>query len=262
MPALRRRDAPRAMTALPRTSFGSSPLVRLLAGLDPAGTAPPRQAPAERWSQWLDWTDAIALAGVLGTGPDRAMAPVSRPRGHDPARVDARRDDAGRGDSRHADPARAAASGLGRLRAELAHGIRNDPAFGPATTASDAFDQPDWRRRYGAWQRAMEARIGPVREEARVLLARQSADGARLAALDAVLDKALAARERHLLSGVPQRLAGRPGRKGAVADAVEPTDGALAQAALLAELDLRLQPVEGLVDALAACTAPTGARPA
>lgn len=236
------------MTALPRTTFNSSPLVRLLASLEAASPAPPRQASAERWSQWLDWTDAITLAGVLGNDPGAGRHQRQGRRETPPERRQ-------RGAVSAAEPpaaGRAAASELARVRAELAHGIRSDPAFGPAMTAPDSAALPAWRRHYAARQRAMEERIGPLRAEVRALLSRQSADGARLAALDAVLDKALSARERHLLSGVAQRLAGAPGREGEA----PPLDGPLAQAALLAELDLRLQPVEGLVEALAGGTVP------
>ena len=71
---------------------------------------------------------------------------------------------------------------------------------------------------------------------------------AQLAALDAVLERALAARERHLLGTVPGWL--------------ERHDATTRHTALLAELDTRMQPIEGLLQtlhsALRTAAAPTG----
>ena len=89
----------------------------------------------------------------------------------------------------------------------------------------------------------------------------------RLAVLDAVMERALGERERSLLANLPVLLAGHFER---LRDAAQPLpddgDGAQAapgapgpwldvfrkdmQSVLLAELDIRLQPVEGLLAAL------------
>jgi hypothetical protein len=90
----------------------------------------------------------------------------------------------------------------------------------------------------------------------------------RLAMVDAVMEQALGARERSLLASVPAILAGhferlRRAEHIALADAEASGDTATMtpgawlvtfrkdmQSVLLAELDLRFQPVEGLLAAL------------
>lgn len=105
-------------------------------------------------------------------------------------------------------------------------------------------DDADGLRRHRALQQAMEARLAPLRAQLRVALAARSAEGARLAALDAVLEQALALRWREALAGVPgwlrRHLRQHPDRP------LEP----LRLRLLRAELDLRLQPLQGLAEAL------------
>jgi hypothetical protein len=249
----------------PRTGFNSSRLVRLLAdcaraqGSAPAVGADATPTFAERLSPWLDWTDAIALSAALSRGAAAAAQP--HPGG---------------------------ASGAGsvidvvtRVRADLAGSIGADTLFsadaqGKAAQlpAAGVADFSPYRRCCQVHQRAMEARIGPLRAQVRSALSALSPALGRVAALDAALDQALAARERHLLAKVPAlleqrfRRLGSRGRTGHGDDAataggqgLEPSRsgqqpavwladfGRDMQAVLLAELDLRLQPVEGMVDA-------------
>jgi hypothetical protein len=96
---------------------------------------------------------------------------------------------------------------------------------------------------------------------------------ARLAVLDAVMERALSARERSLLASVPELLGGhferlRQAALASEADQADPeADGNAvavtsrawldvfrkdAQSVLLAELDVRFQPAEGLLAALRA----------
>ena len=217
------------------TSLNSSPLLRLLAGLGVAEVAPPAQSLAERWSPWLAWTDAITLSAVLGAGVPVAAAGPGQAAG-----------------------VAAAINAVKRLRQELTQAIHSDSgplAEAPSQTGSDAagvavaLDETDLaalRRRYQAQQRAMDERIAPVRAQLRAALTGRGGDLARLAALDAVLDQALAARQRRLLATVPSWLDQHFKR----ASATLPAASALFQRALLAELNLRLQAVEGLLDAL------------
>ncbi|MDP2006089.1 MAG: DUF3348 family protein [Rubrivivax sp.] len=211
------------MPVSPRTSFNSSPFIRLLAGLGAAEPSRSTQTFAERWSTWLDWTDAISLSAVLNAGP--AAAPAAAGAGA-PARVPA------------------VAEALRRVRSELAAAITADRA-----------DVAQWRSRYQAHQRAMDTRIGPLRAEVRAALAARSAPLARLAALDATLDQALGARERQLLATAPALLQKHFDRQGqAQTDTTAPWQAAFAQqvqSVLLAELGLRLQPVVAMVGALA-----------
>jgi hypothetical protein len=119
------------------------------------------------------------------------------------------------------------------------------------------------RRRYLASQQAMETQIAPLRERLRARLAARSPAMARLAAVDAVLANALAAEEQRLLATVPGLLE-KHFRRLCQAESTAPDlpDGNLRpgrwleafgkdmQAVLLAELDLRFQPLEGLLEAL------------
>ena len=205
-----------------RTRFNSSQLVRCLAGLGVGGAEAAQTVP-ERLGQWLDWTDAIALSGALSGASHGA------PAGAPPSPAAQRR-------------AEAAVAAAGRVRAELA------AALG-AGRAEDADASPaERRRRHQALQRTLETRLAPLRAELRTALAGLSPAMAQLAALDAVLERALAARERHLLGTVPGWL--------------ERHDATTRHTALLAELDTRMQPIEGLLQtlhsALRTAAAPTG----
>jgi hypothetical protein len=122
------------------------------------------------------------------------------------------------------------------------------PESAQARAASAAVSAAACRRRCTAQQRLMCERLGPLRASVRAVLAKQSPALARLAALDAVMDQALAARERQLLSHVSGLLEPRlerlrqPGGAQAIDEEL--------QRVLLAELELRLQPIEGMMSAL------------
>jgi hypothetical protein len=110
----------------------------------------------------------------------------------------------------------------------------------------------------------MELKIAPLRAHTRQVAAKASPRLRQLATLDAVLEQALGGREQKLLAMVPVFLEKRyeqmrrAHENGGTSD--EPTQGSPArwlgafaqewQAVLLAELEIRLQPVMGLVDAL------------
>jgi len=90
----------------------------------------------------------------------------------------------------------------------------------------------------------------------RKTLATASPRLARLAALDATLERLLGGREQRLLSGVSAFLKARfeQLRQTQPDHWPEPFEQELQQV-LVAELDLRLQPVSGLIDALAQASA-------
>jgi hypothetical protein len=212
-----------------RTAFHSPPLVRLLAGLDqtpPPDPVRPQANLGERLGQWLAWTDAIALSQALNQTP--AQAP---------------------GRSTIASTQAHAAAALARVRDDLRRAVLQDPVFQPDTSATA--DLADYRRFAQARQRAMASAIGPLRAQLRGLLATTSAAGAHLAALDATLESALGEREHHSLAGVVQRLE-RHFQQLQQAQALHWRDSfhQTLQQVLLAELDLRLQPAQGLLDAL------------
>ena len=236
--------------ALPRASFNSAGLVRLLADLELAdGADPPvagtkqsvRQSVAERLSLWLDWTDAVALSDAL-TGAQATPVQDAATTVASPAAV---------------------LDELARLRATLTRAIQNDellsaPTARPAATPLPATDHGDptdfatYRRCCLDHQRSMAAGITPLRARVRAALAGRSAALGQLAALDAVMDKALAAREHHLMSTVPLLLEKHFKRLGQAAGGTAWLPGYCRdmQAVLLAELALRLQPIDGLVDTL------------
>lgn len=247
-----------------RTALSGPTLIRLLARLTDAEVPRERQSLSDRLSQWLGWTDAITLSSALN--------------GHPPVVAsDARAD------------ARAVEKECARVRASLRHAIADDTVFaalkqrGPArvpaqgSTADASVDYSVFRQRYLFMQREMETAIGTLRERLRIALAARTPELARLAMVDAVMERALAPREQSLLAGVPALLAKyferlRRAEQAEQTEHAEPAAPAGAEAsgtpqeharrawldvfrkdmqsALLAEMEVRFQPVEGLLAAL------------
>jgi hypothetical protein len=203
----------------------ASAFTRRLAALEPGAAPAATDAFAQALSRWFTWTDAIALSSALGPAP-AAEAPR------------------GAGDA--AAPAREAARVRAALRAATAELARV-----PAGTASEdgAEGFAPWRERVIARQQAMEAVIAPLRRRLRAALAAGTPAQARVAALDAVLEQALAPRERELLATVPRWLERSFGRRPASSTAAATFRRELVEL-LHAELDFRMQPVEGLLAAL------------
>ena len=98
----------------------------------------------------------------------------------------------------------------------------------------------------------MQSASGRLRGQLRDRLARQTPRQARLAAVDAVLEGVLSPREHALLAPVPALLAAHCGRlqRGAGDHGWYRPFREDARQVLLAELDLRFQPVEALLAAL------------
>jgi len=240
---------------LPRTALHSSPFIRFLADLAIDGTNEAadwkHQKPsfAERLAGWLDLTDAIALASALATKEGKTPAMLSRASSELEAQ-------------------------LAQVRSALAESIRaggiSQPGKAriklPAPTA--AADFASYRRYYAAHQRDMEASISTLRAGVRMVLAKRSPALRQLAELDAVLDKAIGERERNLLASVQQLIEKhflqlRQAHHQTLAESQQTDDparwmqagGWLArfcqdmQGVLLAELEVRLQPVQGLIEA-------------
>jgi hypothetical protein len=217
-----------------RAGFSGSTLIRLLARLSGSDAREATPATADRLSQWFSWTDAIALSTALNGSPATA-APAP------------------------AGPASAQEAECARVRAALANALRAPVHGEPVDTAAGFAPH---RQRYLAKQQAMEASIGPLRERMRAALEARSPAMARLAAVDAVMAQVLDAREHSLLATVPavlekhfERLrqtapaAGEPGTE-TQPEAWLETFRKDSQDVLLAELDFRFQPVEGLLEAL------------
>lgn len=232
-----------------RTDFTGSALIRLLARLAEVDVPESKQVFAERLSHWLGWTDAVSLFSALNAG-----TPAAAPSG------------AG-GSAEEAECARVRAALLGAIAEEAppappGRGRARVAVPAPALAPDSDADFTPFRRRYFAGQQAMEAGIGPLRGRLRAALAARSPAMARLAAVDEVMEQVLAPRERTLLSAVPVMLEKRFAHllslqppspdtsEAATAAAWHGTFRQEMQAVLLAELDIRFQPVEGLLEAL------------
>ncbi len=239
-----------------RTGFNGSALTRLLSRLAEVDVRAPRQAQvtADRLSQWFGWTDAISLSAALNGTP--AAAPAG-------TRVSASAEENECNRVRSALVA-AITQDSTFLRAPTATSTRTPPkaatapAPGPDGSENPAIDTPaplidfaPYRQRYLARQQAMDTAVGPLRGRLRARLAGQSPAMARLAAVDVVMEQVLGTQERSLLGSVPSLLEKHFKRLRQAAP-----DGWLdafhqdARDVLLAELDLRFQPVDGLLEAL------------
>ncbi|WP_439517610.1 DUF3348 family protein [Hydrogenophaga sp.] len=207
--------------------FNRSPLVRQLAAWLPAEAhAAPRRDIGERLGEWLNVADAIALHSA------HQGLPHTRMRRRAGQRLDAL----------------AAQAELLRVRDTLSRSIAAPPIH--PVQASDAEFAPHHQRHLDL-QRKMELAIDAFREHLRQALSHTSVRLAQLAALDAVLDQMLGGREQKLLAGIPALLKSRfqQLRKAQPQD-WPPIFEHDFQQTLRAELDLRLQPVTGLVEAL------------
>jgi hypothetical protein len=219
------------MQAVPSQPFAAEPLARLLLQW---GIAPVPKAPvAERLGGWLGWADAIGLSQVLATAPAATADAAARREAQDWA-----------------------AAALDRLQADLL------AAFDDALLALDSAEPAPqgvpladllapYRLHHAQQQRSMAARIATLRERLRPRLAEASGALARLAQLDAMFERAVVMQERQALTGLPALLT----RRAETHHAADPRRWrqrfwADLQRALRAELDLRLQPVQGLIEAL------------
>jgi hypothetical protein len=212
-----------------RTPVPGPPFIRLLAAL--ADRAAPRTGPdlSDRLSQWIDWTRAVALSRALD---GRLPTP--------------------------ADDAPSALDGLAqeceRVRAALVETIHQPTPAGKPV----AVDAIAYRQRCLNVQRAMLTATGRLRGLLRDQLAAGPGELPRLAEVDAVMEQALSPREQQLLASVPALLGAHFERlrEESGSTDVDPDSAWLQifrkdmQAVLLAELDVRFHPIEGLLAAL------------
>lgn len=245
--------------ALPRMNFNgfnSCKLVRSLSRLSVVDVADSNQPLAERLGQWLDVANAIALFSALNPGSARTTTAASGT--PSPGGV-AMPDELARARTALANSITAATSDKARIKL---------PRPTPGAPVEVQADFTPYRRYYMAQQRNMAASIGPLRIKAREALASCSACLRQLAELDATLAQALDIRESDLLATAPALLERHFGKLrqahlAALAESGTEDDPAqwllpgqwLAvfcrdlQDMLLAELELRLQPVIGLIEA-------------
>lgn len=241
---------------LQRTTFNRSGLVRILSETIPEAIDPHYDF-GERLGQWLDFTDALDLFSVLNSRPGKDAAVHEKRLATGPLPEQ-----------------------LARVRRTLTDSVRNNGVFStepakirfptplPNATPESAAEFSPYHRYYQAHQRDMSSAIAALRTNARKALAALSPAHRQLAELDHAFEKALTTRERNLLATIPMLLARRfaqryqdhrTGLPDGTAD--DPATWAMpgtwldafcqdTQAVLLAELDLRLKPVAGLIAAL------------
>lgn len=240
------------MVEAPRhTSVRGPTFIRLLARLTDGDVPQSPHSLPDRLGQWIDWNHAVALSRALD---GRSSASVDGP-----AFGSAEEDE------------------CARVRASLASAIaeRREPAASrqPATAPAGPggeHAQPDYapfRQHCLDMQRAMLTATGHLRGRLRDMLAGKSAEMARLADVDAVMERALSPREQTLLAAVPAllgehferlRQAAQQAPSEAPAAAATPATPAPwldafrkdMRHVLLAELDVRFQPIDGLLAAL------------
>jgi hypothetical protein len=238
-----------------RTPVPGPVFIRLLARLTDVDVPQSSHALSDRLSQWIDWTRAVALSRALDGNVSAAIADVP---GFDGA----------------------VENEYARARASLANAIADDlesPSAGRRANehsradegGADAVVDYAWfHQRYLAMQRAMQAATGRLRGRLRDMLAQKSADMARFAEVDAVMELTLSPREQMLLAAVPKLLGThferlQQAEQKSLADMQLSPDAPMPlpgewlrvfrkdmQAVLLAELDVRFQPIEGLLAAL------------
>ncbi len=191
-------------------------------------------------SQWLDWSQALALSGALDGKPSAEALDVS-------GEVGVAQDECAR-------------VRVAQVQAVIdAMACVGDPRQANVGV-EDVADYTVFRQRYLTRQRAMQSATGDLRGRLRELLAGQSVDMARLASVDAAMELALSPREQALLAVVPDLLENHFEnlRQASLVDAQATTTGGTwqnvfrkdMQSVLLAELDVRFQPVEALLAAL------------
>lgn len=242
--------------APPRTPVSSPVFIRLLARLTDVDVPQSHHVLSDRLGQWIDWTRAVALSRALDGAMPAAAADAP---GFDSAVEDE----------------------VARARVLLSDAIASDLALpserrrgselgNVAEDCADAVvDYAFFHQRYLAMQRAMLAATGRLRGRLRDMLAQKSADMARLAEVDAAMELTLSPREQSLLAAVPKLLGEHFDRLQQAGQAplaeTPPSERAQAairpgewlrvfrkdmQSVLLAELDVRFQPIEGLLAAL------------
>lgn len=229
-----------------RIPLTGSAFIRALAALNDVHAPASPDAFAQRLAHWFDWTHAFALSAALS---DAAVRPdVADLAGRAAVSADERE--------------------CARVRAVLVKTIADAPGrateprrFGRPLAAAVAptalpVDFATWRQRYTQCQLAMETQIVPLRRRLRSTLADRSSALARLAQLDTAMEQVVGAKERALLATVSGQLESRFEQLRAPQDAAATAPGAWLERfrqemrdLLLAELDLRLQPVEGLLEA-------------
>lgn len=239
---------------LPRSNFHRSQLIRCLAELDLLEGAEPTGDFADELGQWLHFTDAIALLSVHESGMAKVAAQSPVLRAATGARLTAE---------------------FERIRTFMVNAITKSfaPTGGnkqnplPLLLDQEVSYAP-YRKFYEAHQRDMELSVEPLRVNLRAALVNASPALRKLAELDVVMDRFLRAREGKLLARVPVLLQKRflalyAEHQDQLAASGQPDHPPVwthpggwltcfcqnLHTLLLAEVELRLQPSAGLLEA-------------
>lgn len=245
---------------LPRTNFLSSELLRRLIDLNIVAAAEPESLFAEKIGLWIHFADAITLSEVHHDRASRYSRISSQSQVNLSAEI---------------------AMEFDRIHTRLATSINTScspksgkshiqlpiPLLEPPVDVAAAYAPYRWF--YDAHQRDMESHILPLRTTVRHALAKVSSTLKQLADLDAALEVILRERESKLLSKIPILLKKRfekllkdhqqnyvgSQQSNNPATCLGPTNWlnhfySEMQTLLLSELELRLQPTIGLIEAL------------
>lgn len=221
----------------PAATLTQSRLVNQLAEIA-GGKLPPREQFAQRLGSLIDLSSSVTLAETLGGLGRAPFEPLP------------------------GEPGRAREDFLRVHAAMVGAALRSlNPESGPTRIKWPQRDEDDtppapaFGKFYAANQREMEARVRGLQERVRDMIAGASAPLARLAALDEVLGDALLAHSRRVFAGIPGLVEERAKELLGSGDGAGSEDGeaqlkADVQGLLLAEIEARLMPVQGLVEAL------------
>jgi len=248
-------------SAFLHTDFSSSRLVRLLANFSAADATECRQDFTERLGQWLGIADTIRLSSVHNAISSKLPGP-GEPREAQSVAITCLQDEFVRVRLDQGNLIREGASNIG--------GAQTKASLPQSGTVSEmAADYRSYHRYYLARQRDMESSIGRLRANIREALSSASSSLMKLAVLDSTFEELLCVRERELLSVVPVLLEKRFEQLSStplhMLDASALPDDSMSQMPslekwlqvfcdelqeiLLAELDVRLLPAKGLIDA-------------
>ncbi len=248
--------------ALPRTHLHSSKLVRFLSENAMLDAVQVTEDVGQKLGDWLDFRQAIALHGLLNPEPHAEQPLPAHQRRAGVLTPEAL--------TRHFDKVKAA------LEQSIAQGAPSGTGLARIEMPPAKLDEPlepkiafePYRRFYAAHQRQMETQVRTLRAQMRGQLAKSTTALQQLAALDANFENILSEREAMLLVKVPKLLEKRFSlalkqhlKKQAEASAEDANTPPLKpdtwllpwrqqlRTALLAELDTRLQPALGLLEA-------------
>lgn len=200
--------------------------LRLLARLSDGAMPASSPALTDRLGQWVDWSRAVALAGALD---GRLAEPTGATEVLDDLLADCT-----------------------QAEASLLASLSEDAEAERLLDLAEAAAAPDFaslRQRYRVLQQAIQTATGRLRGRLRDQLVQASPELARLAEVDAVMEQTLSPREHSLLATAPavlaarfERVHGQPGWRASFRHDM--------RTLLLAELQLRFHPIQGLLAAL------------